>query len=420
VNHSGAGGQLAPHPFRWVLFSAMCAVYFAFGVILLAIPPMVSEVRTDLGISRGMLGFALGAWALLYIVTAPPAGQLIDRLGLRRSLAAGALLVSASAAMQAFAHGLVMLWLAIAVIGIGGPLISLSAPKLVAVWFTDPRERAHAVGIYTSAPPLGGVFALLLTNSVLLPVLGDWRAVLLFEAVVCLVAAVAWVLVSGRAPSEPASTDATDIASPGGLRSARHLLTSPGVRLAMLLGIGTFFVTQGLSAWLPNMLEEDSGLAPGAAANWAAASLAVGIVARLVLPGLARPARRSAVLHALMLAIALAMVLMAVGPAATDLAAALVLGLRSALTSLVILVLMEADHVTTANVGLAYGLWFSAVQIGGALGPQTVGMFGDSHLGFQGALVAMAVLVVVMMAVLFVDDRRRAVARPWSVLPVDA
>src|SRR4029079_2957638 len=119
-----------PHPFRWVLFGAMCAVYFAFGVILLAIPPMVSEVRADLGVSRGQLGFALGAWALLYIVTAPPAGQLIDRLGVWRSLAADALLVAGSAAMQALAHGLVMLWLAIAVIGIGGPLISLSAPKL--------------------------------------------------------------------------------------------------------------------------------------------------------------------------------------------------------------------------------------------------------------------------------------------------
>lgn len=398
----------------------MCGVYFAFGVILLAIPPMVSEVRTDLGISRGVLGFALGAWALLYIVTAPPAGRLIDRLGLRRALAAGALLVSLSAALQALAHGVVTLWIAIAVIGIGGPLVSLSAPKLVAVWFTDPRERAHAIGIYTSAPPLGGVFALLLTNSVLLPLLGDWRNVLLFEAALSLAAAMTWVLISGRAPSEPVGVDAVESAPHGGLASARALLASPGVRLAMLLGIGTFFVTQSLSAWLPNMLEDDAGLSTGAASNWAAASLAVGIVARLVLPGLARPGRRSAVLHSLMLALALAMVLMAVGPSSTDLAATIVLGLRSALTSVVILVLMEAEHVTSSNVGLAYGLWFSAVQIGGALGPQTVGMFGDSDLGFEGALVAMALLVILMMAVLFVDDRRRAVARPWSVVPLDA
>ena len=184
--------------------SARCAASTSrSGVILLAIPPMVDDVRAELGISRGMLGFALGAWSLLYIVTAPPAGQLIDRLGLRRSLTVGSLLVAVSAVMQAAAQGVVMLWLAIGIIGIGGPLVSLSAPKLVAVWFANPRERALAVGVYTSAPALGGVFALLLTNSVLLPVFGDWRSVLMFEATLNLVAALAWVLVSGRAPSEP-------------------------------------------------------------------------------------------------------------------------------------------------------------------------------------------------------------------------
>ena len=74
-------------------------------------------------------------------------------------------------------------------------------------------------------------------------------------------------------------------------------------------------------------------------------------------------------------------------------AAALVLGLRSTLSSLVIVVLMEAEQVTAANAGLAYGLWFSAVEIGGAAGPLVVGAFGDSDVGFPGALVAMAILL---------------------------
>ena len=47
-------------------------------------------------------------------------------------------------------------------------------------------------------------------------------------------------------------------------------------------------------------------------------------------------------------------------------------------------------------------------------------MFGDSGLGFPGALVTMAILLVVMMAVLFGDDRRRAATEPWSVSPTDA
>jgi MFS transporter, CP family, cyanate transporter len=394
------------HPYRWVIFGAMCGVYFAFGVVLLAIPPMVTEVRTELGISRSVLGFALGAWALMYIVTAPPAGRIIDRIGLHRSLAVGSLLIAVSASVQAAAQGVVMLWIAIAIIGIGGPLVSLSAPKLVAVWFSDRSERPLAVGLFTSAPALGGVFALLLTNTVLLPLLGSWRSVLMFEAALNLLAVSVWVVVSGRAPSEPVDTDAVLAPTPPGVGTARVLLSSAAVRLAMVLGIGSFFITQGLSAWLPSILEEHSGLSVRVASLWAAASLAVGILARLVIPGLARPERRSAVLYAVMFAIGAAMVLMAVGPAGTHPVAALVMGLRLALSSLVIVVLMEADAVTAANAGLAYGLWFSAVEVGGALGPPVVGAFGDSGLGYPGALVVMAVLLVLMVAVLFRDDHR--------------
>ena len=232
------------HPYRWVIFGAMCGVYVAFGMILLAIPPMVTQVRTELGISRSTLGFALGAWALLYIVTAPPAGRIVDRIGLRRSLAAGSLLVAASAAVQSAAEDVAMLWVAIGIIGIGGPLVSLSAPKLVAVWFTSPRERPLAVGLYTSAPAVGGVCALLLTNSVLLPVFGDWRSVLMFEAALNLLAALVWMLVSGRAPSEPVVTDPLDTVALRGTQRPGRCSPSPGVRLAMLLGIGTFFITQ--------------------------------------------------------------------------------------------------------------------------------------------------------------------------------
>lgn len=382
----------------------MCGVYFAFGVVLLAIPPMAAEVRADLGISRSVLGFALGAWALLYIVTAPPAGRIIDRLGLRRSLAAGSLLIAVSALVQSLARDGWALWVAIGIIGIGGPLVSLSAPKLVGEWFVDARERALAVGFYTSAPAIGGLFALATTNSVLVPVLGGWRAVLAFEAALNLVAFVVWIVVSGRAPREHAIA-APVIATPA-WSATKALLAGPGVRLAMLLGIGSFFITQGLSAWLPDMLDEHSGLSGGAASHWAAASLAVGIAARLAVPGLASPAHRSAVLHGVMIALGVALLVMAWGPTSVHVPAALLIGLRSTLNSLVIVVLMEADQVTSANAGLAYGLWFSVVEIGGAAGPPVVGAFGDSSWGFPGALAVMAAMLAVMVAVLLRGDRR--------------
>ena len=43
-------------PYRWVLFSGVCGVYFAFGVVAMSVPPLVGEVRADLGLSRSAKG----------------------------------------------------------------------------------------------------------------------------------------------------------------------------------------------------------------------------------------------------------------------------------------------------------------------------------------------------------------------------
>ena len=126
---------------RWIVFGAMTGVYFSFGIAVTAIAPMLTAVRDDLGVSRGAMGFALGAWALIYIVTAPLAGRFIDRIGLGWSLALGGLSVSGSLVLRAAAQGLGSLWLAIAFFGVFGPLVSASAPYLMATWFPDENER---------------------------------------------------------------------------------------------------------------------------------------------------------------------------------------------------------------------------------------------------------------------------------------
>ena len=60
------------------MFAAMAGVYYSFGMMIASIPPMVPVVRDDLGISRTAMGLALGAWALVYIVSSPPAAEQLD------------------------------------------------------------------------------------------------------------------------------------------------------------------------------------------------------------------------------------------------------------------------------------------------------------------------------------------------------
>lgn len=388
------------------MFAAMAGVYYSFGVMVSSIPPMVSVVRDDLGISRAAMGFALGAWALIYIGSAPPAGRVIDRIGLRWSLALGAAFVAASGFARAAAQGLGSFWLAIAIFGIGGPLVSASAPKLVSTWFDDPAERRLAVGLYTAAPALGGVTALMITNSVLLPATDDWRLVVVVYSSVAVVAGVIWFAVASAAGERdvPEATVAAPVV--GAVGGWRTILASRGVQLALVLGVGIFFVNHGLSGWLPNVLETDSDLSASVASAWAGASVLVGIGASMLLPRMATAARRGVVIGTTCATVGVSLAVMAVASsAAVDVAAVLVVGLRAALIPLVIVVLMEADGVTPANMGLANGIWFSAVEVGGTTGPLAIGALGDTGAGFPAALWTLAVILGVLAVVAVIGQR---------------
>jgi cyanate permease len=374
----------------------MALVYFSFGVMVMSISPLVSTVRADLGLSRSAMGAALGAWPLIYVFTAPLAGRVIDRVGLRRSLFVGALFVASSGFARAAAQDAPSLWLAIAVFGIGGPLVSTSAPKLVAVWFTDQAERRIAVGAYSAAPSLGFITSLLLANSVLLPAVGSWRGVLVVDAVLALVAGAVWLAVTGVVRSAPREDVAAAPITIG--REWGQLVRRPGVRYALALGVGTFFLSHALHGWLPDVLEESDALAASTASRWVAGSIAVGIPASILLVRVADPRRHRQVLIGILGVTVVCLLAVAFGPSGIDLAATLGLGVRDALVPLTVIVLLEAEGVTSANIGSANGLWFSVSEIGGVLGPLAVGLVADSAAGFNGGLTVL-VAVALLMAV---------------------
>ena len=73
---------------------------------------MLTLVQEDIGASRGSMGLALGAWAFMFIFTAPLAGRFIDRFGIGWAVSlggcsvAGSLLARANATEYGLAAGL--------------------------------------------------------------------------------------------------------------------------------------------------------------------------------------------------------------------------------------------------------------------------------------------------------------------------
>ena len=98
-----ASSDAALHPHRWAMLAGVWMVYFCFGATAAAIAPLVSQITRDLGLSHTQMGSVLGAWQFVYIGAAIPCGALLDRLGPRRGLALGALVVALSGILRGLA-----------------------------------------------------------------------------------------------------------------------------------------------------------------------------------------------------------------------------------------------------------------------------------------------------------------------------
>ncbi|MEM8706720.1 MAG: MFS transporter [Actinomycetota bacterium] len=394
----------APPRHRWIVFGAMAGVYTTFGIAVAAIAPMLTVVREDLGVSRGAMGFALGAWAMIYIGTAPIAGRFIDRFGLGWSLTLGGVSIAGSLLLRAGAQGLGSLWLAVAAFGVFGPLVSASAPKLMATWFPDERERRRGVGWYSVAPGVGGTLVIATTNPVLLEWFASWRGVLVFEAAIAAVATVAWVVV-WNSVERPEPVESAAVTAETG--SFRHLLGSPEIRLILIVAFTLFFVTHALGNWLPTVLEELSGYSPTAAGGWVAAGGLVSIAAGATIPAFATPGRMHLLIAGILAVTMAGLLLIVVTPSGAHGALSLVTALRGSLIGLAIVTLLAADRVTPDNTGIANGLWFSVAEVGGVTGPLAVGALADTGAGYEGALLTVSGIAVLGVVVSSIAHRRR-------------
>ena len=262
-----------------MLLGALWLVYFSFGLAVFSMAPLVETIREELGISKGAMGTVLGAWALVYLVAAIPSGALVDRLGLRRSLGIAAVIISASALLRPVADSFLAMYGAVALFGLGGPLVSVGAPKLVSAWF-DQEEQALAMGITMTAPAIGGVLALSTANSVLMPAFDQsWRATLLVYALVSVAIIAIWLVAAAAAERVAPGVD-RDVDPAPGFSGAWGLLGHRAVQAMLAMAVGMFFFNHALNGWLPTIIE-DRGFSSSVAGYLAGSVTALGIVGAL-------------------------------------------------------------------------------------------------------------------------------------------
>lgn len=388
----------ATHAMRALVLFGVWTIYFAFGLVATSLAPLVKLIEHALGMSHAQMGTVMGAWQLVYIVAALPCGILLDRLGSRWALLLGALCVAASAFGRSYADSFGELLLAVMLFGIGGPIVSAGAPKVIAHWFQGP-SRGLAMGIYITGPAVGGVLSLTLTHSVLLPHFDDdWRGILALWGALAALSGVLWFGLASLPGIRPIADERQSSSPTPHGQLLLGLLRQSSIRLVLGMAVGVFLISHALSNWLPEMLVH-GGMPAVEAGYWSAIPTIIGIIGSLSIPRLAIPTRRFRILGLLCAAMLAASLLLQFSAPALLLPGLILQGIaRSTLTTVLVLTLVELPEVGVRHAGMASGLFFGAGEIGGMLGPLLLGVSYDVTHGFSVGLMGFTLISLALLA----------------------
>jgi MFS transporter, CP family, cyanate transporter len=402
----------APSKYRWVLLAGVWFLYAAFGLVVTSLAPLVRLIEDDLHLSHVAMGSTMGAWQLVYIVSAIPCGMLLDKLGPKVALTLGGLIMGASVYARGTADNFSELLFAVMLFGIGGPIISAGAPKVVTQWFQG-SSRGLAMGIYMTGPAIGGMVSLTMTHSILLPYFDEsWRDVMFLWAGVCVIGALSWFAICSFSKENAQHKDVSAASTLPQTQVLKLLVKEPAVLLVLAMSVGVFLFNHGLNNWLPELLHA-GGMTLIDAGYWAAIPTVIGLVGSLLIPRLATPARRFNILIALCLCAAGASLLLQFQSEPFRLSGLLLQGIaRSSLMTVLVLTLIELPGIGEKYVGVATGLFFSAAEVGGVLGPVSLGLLYDFTGSFSIGLYMLTAIAIALAVGAHKLKRLTAVVTP--------
>ncbi|MDQ0950429.1 EmrB/QacA subfamily drug resistance transporter [Streptomyces phaeochromogenes] len=168
-----AGKAQAPDSNRWKALTfialAQLMVVLDATIVNIALP----SAQQDLGISDGNRQWVITAYALAFGGLLLFGGRIADIWGRKRTFVTGLIGFAGASALGGAATNEAMLLGSRALQGAFGALLAPAALSLLAVMFTDSKERAKAFGIYGAIAGGGGAVGLILGG--FLTEYLDWR-----------------------------------------------------------------------------------------------------------------------------------------------------------------------------------------------------------------------------------------------------
>jgi EmrB/QacA subfamily drug resistance transporter len=162
---------------RWLALLVLCLGDLMIVLDVTIVGVALPSIREDLGFTETSLAWVVNAYLLTFGGFLLLGGRLGDIFGHRRLFLLGLVLFTLASAACGLSNSQELLIVARAVQGLGAAVVSAVALSLMMTLFTEPAERAKAMGIFGFVASGGGSIGVLL-GGIITDIL-DWHWIFL-------------------------------------------------------------------------------------------------------------------------------------------------------------------------------------------------------------------------------------------------
>jgi cyanate permease len=247
---------------RWyILFLAIITYIFIAGMIRLSLVVLFPEISIDLNLSLVDIGAVWGMDPLAGVFVSLIGGLLVDRFGIRKTIAVVCLLTGIIGALRGITTNFTGLAATMFAFGLMTTLVPTILPKVTAIWFRGRYLALTNAALYISMS-LGGMLGTLLSATILSPLLGGWRNVVFILSIPPIIIGLLWFFTTREIKSSTLSLASME---PVKLKEALyHVVRIKSVWLLGLIMLTQMGTVLGTMAYMPIYLRNAGWTAIGA------------------------------------------------------------------------------------------------------------------------------------------------------------
>ena len=142
-------------PRRWAAFSVLSLALVVISMDMTILNVALPHIAADLHTTSAQQLWIVDVYSLVLAGLLVPLSAVADRFGRKRILLTGFALFAAASLLVFFAQNAPTVIAIRAFLGVGGAMIMPTTLSLIRVMFTDPQERATALGIWAAVSSTG-------------------------------------------------------------------------------------------------------------------------------------------------------------------------------------------------------------------------------------------------------------------------